>query len=275
MSRKKTVRTDPLEQKLPPGGVDSHAHLDDSAFDGDRAVVLARAHAAGLSRVGNIFLEPLEFEARKHVFDEHPEVFFVMGIHPCEGRQCTEEALAAMRRAFASEARLRALGEIGLDYHWRDCPRELQMKAFGEQLELARALEKPVVVHCREAEGDCLALLEARGFAGYPLLWHCFGGDARLAERLVRNGWHVSVPGPVTYPGNASLREALRHIPSDRLLLETDCPYLSPEPWRGMRNEPAYTVFTARAVAAELDIAPDILWKTCGDNAMRFFNLTE
>ena len=115
--------------------------------------------------------------------------------------------------------------------------------------------------------------LEARGFAGYPLLWHCFGGGPALARRILKNGWHISVPGPVTYPANAALREALPLIPAERLLLETDSPYLAPAPWRGRRNEPALTVFTARAVAEARGVAPEELWLTCGENARRFFGL--
>ena len=155
----------------------------------------------------------------------------------------------------------------------QDCPRELQFQAFGEQLELARDLALPVVIHCREAEDDCLTLLEARGFAGYPLLWHCFGGGPELARRIVGNGWHISIPGPVSYPANTALREAVAAIPAERLLLETDAPYLSPVPWRGKRNEPAYTVFTARWMAEARQMPAEDLWLLCGTNARRFFAL--
>ena len=265
MGHKKVERIDPLSRALPLGGVDSHAHLDDPDFDPDREDVLARARAAGLANVGNVFLGPEDFVARRALCDKHPAVFFLLGIHPCDGRNCTPESLAAMRAAFATEPRLRAVGEIGLDFHWQDCPRELQFKAFTEQLDLARELDVPVVIHCREAEDECLMTLEARGFAGYPLLWHCFGGGPALARRILDNGWHISVPGPATYPANAELRQAAATIPADRLLLETDSPYLSPIPWRGKRNEPAQ----ARGVA------PEELWLACGENARRFFKLNQ
>ena len=273
MSKKHPPRIDPLTVALPPGGVDSHAHLDGPDFDSDRPAVLARARAVGLAAIGNVFLGPEDFAARRHCFDAHPEVFFLLGIHPCDGQSCTPAALAAMRAAFQAEPRLRAVGEIGLDYHWQDCPRELQFQAFGEQLELARDLALPVVIHCREAEDDCLTLLEARGFAGYPLLWHCFGGGPELARRIVGNGWHISIPGPVSYPANTALREAVAVIPAERLLLETDAPYLSPVPWRGKRNEPAYTVFTARWMAEARQMPAEDLWLLCGTNARRFFAL--
>ena len=192
MGHKKVERIDPLSRALPPGGVDSHAHLDGPDFDPDREEVLTRARAAGLADVGNVFLGPEDFAARRALFDKPPEVFFLLGIHPCDGRNCTPESLAAMRAAFATEPRLRAVGEIGLDFHWQDCPRELQFKAFTEQLDMARELDVPVVIHCREAEDECLMTLEARGFSGYPLLWHCFGGGPALARRILDNGWHIS-----------------------------------------------------------------------------------
>lgn len=273
MSHKKVQRTDPLTLSLPLVGVDSHAHLAGSEFDADREEVLARAAACGVARIGNIFLEPAAFAEQKRLFDAHPEVFFVLGIHPCEGQTCDKVALEHMRQAFAEEPRLRAVGEIGLDFYWDDCPKELQYQAFLQQLDLARELAKPVVIHCRNAEEETLALLEGRGFADYPLLWHCFGGAPALAQRIVRNGWHISIPGPVSYPANAALREAVAVIPDDRLLLETDSPYLSPVPWRGKRNEPAFTVFTVRQMAEARGVSPEELWQLCGDNARRFFGL--
>ncbi len=273
MSHKKKFRIDPLTQALPTGGVDSHAHLDDPAFDDDREAVLGRATQAGLQHIGNIFLDPIVFDKRKHVFDGHSEVFFILGVHPCNAQLFNEDTVAAIRQACSQEKRVRAIGEIGLDYYWKDCPREIQIDTLGQQLALAKNLGKPVVIHCREAEEDCLTILETRGFRDYPLLWHCFGGNAEMAKRIVHNGWYVSIPGPVTYKANQSLREALPHIPEDRLLFETDAPYLSPEPWRGTRNEPAYTVFTVRRMAEVLGKQPEDLWHTCGQNAKRFFGL--
>lgn len=273
MSKKKTPRIDPLSCPLPSGGVDSHAHLDGEEFDADRDAVIERAAAAGVSHIGNVFLDPLAFEERRHLFDAHPGVFFILGIHPCDGQRCTPEALDAVRAARAGEPRLRAVGEIGLDFHWDDCPRELQYEAFAAQLDLARELSLPVVIHCRDAEKECLMMLESRHFQEYPLLWHCFGGGPDLARRILRNGWHISIPGPVSYPANSALREAVALIPDDRLLLETDAPYLSPVPWRGTRNESAYTVFTVRHMAEARNADPERLWLTCSDNARRFFGI--
>lgn len=275
MGHKKPVRIDPLERALPNTGVDSHAHLDSSQFDMDRPEVIHRAQQAGLAQICNVFLGPQDYMAHREYFADYPDIFYIMGIHPCDGLKCTPQCLDDMQKYFSSDARLRAIGEIGLDFHWDDCPKELQMRAFAMQMELAKKIGLPVVIHCREAEAECLALLEGGGFSGYPLLWHCFGGDSALAARIVRNGWYISVPGPVTYPANTSLREAVKKIPEERLLLETDCPYLSPVPWRGVRNEPSYIVFTAHAVAEARGMPADELWQICGNNSRHFFGIDQ
>lgn len=274
MSKKKSPpKTSPLTLGLPLCGVDSHAHLDSKEFRDDLEAVLDLARQAGVARMGNVFLGPEEYLEGRALFARHPQVFFLLGLHPCDGQRCTPDALAAMRHAFAADPRLRAVGEIGLDFYWDDCPPEIQREAFTAQLSMARELEKPVVIHSRDATEATLDILESQGFKKYPLLWHCFGGTPEEARRIVNNGWYISIPGPVSYPANSVLREAVRDIPLERLLLETDCPYLSPLEWRGKRNEPAFTVFTAQCVAHERAMATAELWRICGENAVRFFGL--
>lgn len=275
MAHKKVQRIDPLSVKLPLGGADSHAHLDSPEFAGRLDEIIALAKNAGVSRIGNIFLSPAAYRKNHELLGKWPGIFYLLGIHPCDGLSCTPECLEEIEKIFSEDARVRAVGEIGLDYHWDDCPKEIQMQVFGQQLEMAKKIGKPVVIHCREAEEDCLTILESRGFSGYPLLWHCFGGDKTLAKRILHNGWHISIPGPVTYRANKNLREALAVIPQDRLLLETDCPYLSPVPWRGQTNQPAFIVFTARMAAEARGENPEELWKICGENTARFFGLEE
>ncbi len=279
MSKKKSVCVQSLAQELglctAPYccGVDSHAHLDSKQFDEDREEILARATACGISHIGNIFLNPQEFEKRAAYFAAHPQVFFILGIHPCEAMHGTEENFALMEAHFKREKRLKAVGEIGLDFYWDDCPKDIQMQAFVTQLHLAKKLALPVVIHSRDATDATIALLEKEGFKDYPVLWHCFGGTVQDAKHIVYNGWHLSVPGPVSYPKNSDLREAVQYIPLDRILLETDAPYLSPQQWRGKRNEPAYTVATVQAMAEAKNMDVKELWKLCGDNARRFFNV--
>lgn len=269
---------------LPRNGVDSHAHLDLRHYADDIDKVLDRAAASGLERIGNVFLSLEAWEQGRIFFQNRPELFFILGIHPTDSALWQDDSPALFARAFVSDPRLRALGEIGLDFYWKDCPPELQRRVFIAQLRLAESLRRvntageasdnlPIVIHSRDAFDETMAILRGEGFSGYPLLWHCFGGTPAQAEAIIEEGWHISIPGPVTFKSNEALREALHAIPSSRLLLETDCPYLSPMPYRGKRNEPAYSVFTAQAVARELDMDLPTLWALCGSNAKRFFGL--
>ncbi|MCH5277416.1 MAG: TatD family hydrolase [Desulfovibrionaceae bacterium] len=261
---------------LPRTGVDSHAHLDSEELWPDFEGVLTRAARAGVARIGQVFLGHAAYAARREHMGARPELFFILGVHPSDGlelRGREAEEWKALALDFEADPRLRAVGEIGLDYHWPDCPPETQKRIFRAQLGLARELDRPVVIHSRDAFADTLDILDDEGFAGRPLLWHCFGGDSAAAGAILERGWHISVPGPVSYPANSALREALRRIPAGRLLLETDCPYLAPVPWRGTRNEPALAAFTAQVLAAERGEDPAGLWTRCGRNALRFFGL--
>ncbi|MBU1040012.1 MAG: TatD family hydrolase [Proteobacteria bacterium] len=275
MSKKnKAPRPEPETLALPRLGVDSHAHLDLVDFDVDREELLDRALASGVARTGNVFLGPEAYRKNCGLFRQRPEVFFLLGIHPGNADQCSDEALADMRQAFESDPRLKAVGEIGLDYYWDDHPRDLQQQVFRAQLRLAQDLGLPPVIHCRDAFEDTLRVLLDEGFGGRKLLWHCFGGDETQARTLLGHGWHVSIPGPVSYARNEDLQRAVAAIPLERLLLETDCPYLTAEPWRGKRNHPALLVFTAQAVARLQDMPVDALWAATGKNAFDFFGLS-
>ena len=275
MAKKKNSKPAPLPQSLslPLTGVESHAHLDLPPFSSDIEEVLERAKESGVRYICNVFLGHDAWKNNRHLFENHDEVFFIMGTHPSHVDQCTEAELDAMRAAFAEDPRLRGVGEIGLDYYWDHFPREQQKEIFIKQLHLAKELNTRVIIHSRDAAEDTIEVLEAEGFVDYPVLWHCFGGNTELAQRIVDNGWYLSIPGTVTYPKNEEAREALKVIPLDRMLIETDCPYLTPVPYRGKRNEPAYTVFTADFIAKELNMETEELWTTCGNNAIRFFGL--
>lgn len=274
MSKKKTERPDPASLGLPRVGVESHAHLDGEGFSPEELpAVLDRAAAAGIAQVGNVFLGPAAYAANRALFADRPEVFFILGLHPCDAAKADPGDLPAMEAAFRADANLRAVGEIGLDYYWDAATAEVQKRLFRDQLALARELDRPVVIHSRDAEADTLAILDDLGFSGRPLVWHCFGGDAALAREIMARGFHVSVPGPVTYARNTALAQAVAGLDPSRLLLETDAPYLTPEPWRGKRNEPALLVFTARRVAELLGLSAAALWQRTGDNARAFFGL--
>ena len=258
---------------MPQVGVDTHAHLTFEDFSADLPATLERAFASGIANIGNVLLGPEEYAQHHQIFTEYPQIFFILGIHPNESDRYGPDTLPQLRAIVRRDARVRAIGEIGLDFFRKYCTPSTQEKAFRALLRLAREEELPVVIHARDAASVILAVLEEEKFGGYPLLWHCFGGDVALMEHVIRQGWHLSIPGPVGYPGNAALREAARHAPLERLLLETDAPYLAPLEWRGKRNEPAFTVFTAACIARERGMDTAELWQACGDNARRFFRL--
>jgi len=270
---KKKLRPEPESLELTPVGVDSHAHLDLVDFDDDRETILARAKATGISEILNVFLGPDAYEKNHALFDAHPEVSFILGVHPNEADTLTDDALERMRTHFKGSSRLKGVGEIGLDYYWDRVSAEVQKEAFVKQLDLARELDLPVIIHSRDANDDCVAILEENGFRGYPVLWHCFGAGLELAQPLVDNGWHISIPGPITFRKTDDLQAAVARIPFDRLLIETDCPFLAPEPWRGKRNHPALVSFTAKRIAEIKGRSVDDIWQIAGDNARRFFGL--
>ncbi|MBA4356234.1 MAG: TatD family deoxyribonuclease [Desulfovibrio sp.] len=274
MSKKNTPpRPEPESLLLPPCGVDSHAHLDMDEFAADREVLLNRALASGVARIGNVFLGPEAYRKNRQLFAQRPEVFFLLGIHPGDADQYSPEAVEAMRQAFQNDPRLKAVGEIGLDFYWDRHPRDMQEQAFRAQLDLALALGLPPVVHCRDAFDDTLRVLLEKGWNGRKLLWHCFGGDEGQAQTILGHGWHVSIPGPVSYARNEALHRAVAAIPLTRMLLETDCPYLAAEPWRGKRNHPALLGFTAQAVARVKNLPVAEIWSATGQTACTFFSL--
>lgn len=272
MSKKKKTPYFPPPE-LPCTGVETHAHLDSSQFVEDLDDVIQRAKQAGVQQIGQVFLHPEKWEKTKDIFLAHPDFFFLLGIHPTDSHEVDETVLDAIASILANEPRIKAVGEIGLDYYWKECPPERQKLFFRKQLALAKELNKPVVIHSRDAEEETIALLQEEGFSGRPLLWHCFGGAIPMAKKILDSGWHISIPGPVTYPANQALRESVAMIPLDRIMVETDCPYLAPHPMRGKRNEPAFLGYTIAVMAEAKGMAPEELWTICGDNARRFFAL--
>jgi len=270
---KKKNRPEPESLELPLVGVESHAHLDLEEFDDDREEILARAKASGVSEIINVFLGPDAFEKNNHLFDDHPQVSFLLGVHPNNADKLTDDALTRMHDHFKANPRLKGVGEIGLDYYWERVGHDIQKDAFIRQLDLARELNLPAIIHSRDANEDCIEILVDQGFKDYPVLWHCFGSNLELAQPVIDNGWHISIPGPITYKKTDELQASVAQIPFDRLMIETDCPYLTPEPWRGKRNHPALVAFTAKRIAEIKGRSAADIWQITGDNARKFFNL--
>jgi TatD DNase family protein len=225
--------------------VDTHCHLDDDKFDADREQAIERALAAGVELMLAIGTGG-ELDVAIRQAERYPFVYATIGVHPHDAAKATPETFARLRD-LAGHPKVLAVGEIGLDYHYDFSPRAVQRSVFDRQLELAAAVGKPIVIHTREAWEDTMAQVTALPHGG---IMHCFTGDAAQAREAVDVGFHLSFGGVLTFPKAESLREAARITPEDRLLVETDCPYLAPVPHRGKRNEPAFVVDTARCLAA-------------------------
>jgi len=228
--------------------VDSHCHLDDERFDEDRDQVIERARAAGVERMMAIGTGdgPPDLETAVRQADRYPFIYATIGIHPHDAAKTTDESFARLRD-LAAHPKVLAIGEIGLDYHYDFSPRDVQRSVFERQLDIAAGTGKPIVIHTREAWEDTVAILR-RLWRGAGIM-HCFTGDAGQAQEALDLGFHLSFGGVLTFPKAENVREAARLTPEDRLLVETDCPYLAPVPHRGKRNEPAFIVETARRLA--------------------------
>jgi TatD DNase family protein len=250
------------------GLVDTHAHLHDPAFDEDRGAVLARARAAGVTGFLTIGTDVPTSEAALALAHAEPDVRAAVGIHPHDATTADAAALARIA-TLARDPRVVAVGEIGLDYFRDHSPRDIQRAALIAQIRLARDAGKPVLLHCREAHPDLLAICDAEGTAAIGGILHCFSGDLAVARRGMELGLLISIAGPVTYPNARRLAEVVPALPLDRLVVETDCPYLPPQPWRGQRNEPAYLPVTAARVAELVGAPPATVAARTTANAAR------
>jgi TatD DNase family protein len=228
--------------------VDSHCHLDHKQFAGDVAGVIDRAMAAGVARFLTIGTGdgPPHLDCAVQIAGQHQHVLATVGVHPHDASKADPRTFDELR-ALARHPKVVAVGEIGLDYHYDFSPRDAQRDVFLEQLRIARDAGKPIIIHTREAWADTISLLR-ENWTGAGIM-HCFTGDADQAKEALALGFHLAFGGVITFPKSDAVREAARIVPDDRLLIETDCPYLAPVPFRGKRNEPAYMLHTARKLA--------------------------
>jgi TatD DNase family protein len=252
------------------GIVDSHCHLDDPKFDEDREQTIERARAAGVDRMMAIGTGngPPDLEVAVRQADRYPFVFATIGVHPHDASKATPETYERLRE-LARHPKVLAMGEIGLDYHYDFSPRDVQRTVFERQLELAAEAGKPIVIHTREAWEDTLAVLKAN-WRGAGIM-HCFTGDVQQANQSLEIGFHLSFGGVLTFPKAETVREAARIVPDEKLLVETDCPYLAPVPHRGKRNEPAFVVETVRRLAEVRSSTPEQIAAITTANFERLF----
>lgn len=251
--------------------VDSHCHLDFPAFADRVPEVLAEAHAAGVGRMVTISTHVGRYETYRALAEAHEEVFFSVGTHPHHAAEETEVTVAQIA-GLSEHPRCVAIGEAGLDYHYDRSPRDVQQRVFRNHITAARETRLPLVIHARDADEDMIAILsEEMRRGGFDAVLHCFSSSMRLAEIGVELGFYVSFSGIVTFKRSDELRRIAAAVPSSRLLVETDAPYLAPEPYRGKTNKPAYVAHTAHCLAGVVGVSAEDLAQTTTENFYRLF----
>src|SRR5512134_1325539 len=254
--------------------IDTHTHLDDARYNGDRKAMIARAREAGVDAFVTIGCDLTTSRSAVSLADLHPFVYASIGVHPHEVKHIQDDWYDEFRR-LAKNKKIVAYGEIGLDYHYNHSSPKEQRERFREQIQLARELKLPVIIHTREAQEDTIAILKEEKASDVGGVFHCFSGDAWLAKDALDLGFYLSFSGILTFQNATMLREIARNTPLDRVLIETDCPYLTPVPHRGKRNEPAYVAHVAKQLATIHADRPDLPVEHIGrmttENAKRLF----
>ena len=250
---------------------DTHAHLDDRAFDTDRAALLSQLPGLGLALVMNPGCSLASSRAAAALAENYDYVYAAVGSHPDAADEVTEDVLEQYRQLARQCPKVRAIGEIGLDYYWEDIPREVQQRAFRAQMALARELELPVIVHEREAHEDGMRIVEE--FPQVTGVFHCYSGSLEMAKVLIRRGWYIGFGGVLTFKNARKAVEAASQIPLDRLVLETDCPYMSPEPFRGRRNDPGRLHLVAERLAQLRGLSAEEIENITLENGKRLYRI--
>ncbi len=249
---------------------DSHAHLDDRRFDGDRQEIFDTLSEHQVGLVMNVGCDFASSQRSVALAEDYPFVYAAVGSHPDDADH-VDGKLLAQYRLLAQNSRVRAIGEIGLDYHYEDVPRARQINAFEDQLDLAEALNLPVIVHMREAWQDAMEIIgrhpSVRG------VFHCFSGSKECAQWLVERGWYIGFTGVVTFKNARKAVECAQSIPLERILIETDCPYMAPEPFRGRRNDSRFVPLVAEKLAQLRGVPKEEMGRITTENAMRLFNI--
>ncbi len=252
--------------------VDSHAHLDDRKYDHDRHEMLMRAKERGVRLIVNVGYDIPSSRRSMSLANKYDFIYAAVGIHPHDASEAGEDSFDELRQ-LSKNPKVVAIGEMGLDYYRNLSPREIQQKVFRKQIRLAQELGKPIVVHDRDAHGDVMKILKEENAAAAGGVMHCFSGSLEMARDCLKMGFYISIAGPVTFDNARKLREIAAAIPLDRLLIETDAPYLTPEPHRGKRNESAYVVHVGERIAQLRGIPVEELADATTANARRLFRI--
>ena len=250
---------------------DSHAHLDDEQFDSDREEVIDRIIKSDVKRIINVGSDIKTSETSIRLASKYDFIYAAVGIHPHDVSDCSLADMEYLKKLSAHE-KVVAIGEIGLDYYYDNSPREEQLIWFENQIQLSEELNLPFIVHSRDASEDTYDIIK-RNRNKSEFVLHCFSQSLEMAKKYIDLGGYISFAGPVTYKKSVKLREVVKNIPLDRLLIETDCPYLSPEPKRGKRNDPTNVLHVAETIASELRIDSERLAEITFENASRLFSI--
>lgn len=251
--------------------VDTHAHLDDIKYAEDRDETVTRAREAGVTKI--ITMSDTMFAAQAAIVlaENYDGVYAGVGVHPQEAHTIRPDDYDKLA-IYTGLEKVKAIGEIGLDYYYENCSRETQQEVFIRQLDVARQCHMPVSIHDRDAHGDLMTILKKEG-KGLTGSIHCFSGSYEMARELIKMGWHIGVDGPLTFKNSRKLPEIIQKIPLERILLETDCPYLAPVPKRGKRNEPGYIPYIAEKIAEIKGIPVEEVARITTENAEKLFKI--
>lgn len=251
--------------------IDTHAHLNSKAFDEDREEVIRRAQEAGIKRIVNVGFNRETIPSSLQLAESYDFIYSTVGWHPQDAIHMQEGDLEWLE-SLCDHPKVVAIGEIGLDYYWDTSPKEVQHRVFREQIRLARKLKLPIVIHNRDAHADVVRLLKEENAAEVGGIMHCFSGSWEIAKECLNMNFYLSFGGPVTFKNAKQPKEVLKKTPLDRLLIETDCPYLTPEPYRGKRNESSYVRYVAEAAAELKGISIEEMSIITTNNAFQLFS---
>lgn len=254
--------------------IDTHAHLDSPKFDNDRDDVISRALEAGIDTIVNIGFNRETIPSTMALAEKYPFIYAVVGWHPTDAVDMKLEEDLAWIEKLCSHPKVVAIGEIGLDYYWDTSPKEIQHIVFREQIRLAKRLNKPIVIHNRDAHEDVVRLLQEEKAEDVGGIMHCYSGSWEIAKKCLDMNFYISFGGPVTFKNARVPKEVMERVPLDRLLLETDAPYLTPHPYRGQRNESAYVRLIAEVAAEIKGVSLEDIAKITSDNGRRCLGIT-
>jgi len=252
--------------------IDSHAHLDDERFNLDRELLINNLKSNNIDLVLNISADLESSKASVELAERHENIYAVVGVHPHSAKDFTQEIYTDLKR-LAENKKVLAIGEIGLDFYYDNSPRDIQRQVFKQQLELAKEVNLPVVIHTRDAAKETFDIIKVAANEGIRGVIHAFSGSVEVAREYIKLGFYIAIGGPVTFKNSKVVKEVAKDIPLDRLLIETDCPYLTPEPYRGKRNEPMYVRYAAERIAEIRGISVEEVARVTSDNVHKLFGI--